>query len=120
MKRNKEYFFIAFRIFVILIAIGVGQVLKGLADVVNTTYDGTNYYVTFIISIIVIAILVVINVKRMNIKTTSIKIIMASICAAGIIYTISEFLYNRNMILGMITSVIFFADVFINEKTRNE
>ena len=68
MKRNREYFYIAFRVLVILIAIGAGQVLKGLADVMNTTYDGTNYYRAFIISIIIISALIVISIKRMNIK----------------------------------------------------
>ena len=47
MKRNREYFYIAFRVLVVLIAIGAGQVLKGLADAMNTTYDGTNYYRAF-------------------------------------------------------------------------
>lgn len=119
MKRNREYFYIAFRVLVILIAIGAGQVLKGLADVMNTTYDGTNYYRAFIISIIIISALIVISIKRMNIKKISIRIIGALIFAISIIYTISKFYYNKNMILGIMISVVFLIELLINEKVDN-
>ena len=41
------------------------------------------------------------------------------IFAISMIYTISKFYYNKNMVLGIMISVVFLIELLINEKVDN-
>lgn len=119
-KIQKEYIGVILRILSIIIAFGMGQLLRHFANEVNTTYNGTNFYITLVVSILIIAILVAINVKKFNIETLRIKIVMALVYVISIVYAGYGYLFNKSMILGIMASAIYLVDLFITNKEKNK
>ncbi len=119
-KIRKEYIGVILRILSIIIALGMGQLLKHLANETNTTYNGINLYITLVVSILIIAILVAINVKKFNIETLWIKIVMALVYGISIVYAGYGYLFNKSMILGIMASAIYLVDLFITNKEKNK
>lgn len=119
-KIQKEYIGVILRILSIIIAFGMGQLLRHFANEVNTTYNGTNFYITLVVSILIIAILVAINVKKFNIETLRIKIVMALVYVIIIVYAGYGYLFNKSMILGIMASAIYLVDLFITNKEKNK
>lgn len=119
-KIQKEYIGVILRILSIIIAFGMGQLLRNFANEVNTTYNGTNFYITLVVSILIIAILVAINVKKFNIETLRIKIVMALVYVISIVYAGYGYLFNKSMILGIMASAIYLVDLFITNKEKNK
>ena len=119
-KIRKEYIGVILRILSIIIAFGMGQLLKHLANETNTTYNGINLYITLVVSILIIAILVAINVKKFNIEALWIKIVMALVYGISIVYAGYGYLFNKSMILGIMASAIYLVDLFITSKEKNK
>ncbi len=119
-KIRKEYIGVILRILSIIIAFGMGQLLKHLANETNTTYNGINLYITLVVSILIIAILVAINVKKFNIETLWIKIVMALVYGISIVYAGYGYLFNKSMILVIMASAIYLVDLFITNKEKNK
>ena len=117
-KIRKEYIGVILRILSIIIALGMGQLLKHFANQASTTYNGTNFYITLVVSILIIAILVEINVKKFNIEILWIKAAMALVCGISIVYAGYGYFFNKNMIFSIMASAIYVVDVFITNKEK--